>query len=867
MRSLALTLALAGFTLPASSAFAQDTSPGDEAPSERAPAGEASAPSADLDLYREASLLLHRRDYAAAQARFEELLRRYPQSRVAAEARFWSATALEELGRKGEALAAYRALVAQHAQSGWSRDAAARIARLEGVSTSRADALACEVQLTEGEVFAGTLHGLEGRVLVISGGALEGEARIDPARIQRLRLTPGGARRLIVLDNGDRVSGRLLGVEGQGFLIEVPGVAEPLRVPVARVRGLRVPGDAAYGIARIDSALASPAVPMVPLRPLPLAPRSPFGAFPEERAEADGVLERETKLNPDGSRTTTTRRKDGRTTTTTVQREGEGRRVVVVREGEGPATRIELKLDGAAAGEALLGELAEELPAELGARLGDLDLDLDFEIDEDEQGSLEEALERLPRELRERILRSLHGRQGRSGKTRRVWLERGRARPSAPEGRRVIREGRGPGASEEERVIILEGEPRAGGPRTEKRVIVVEGEPQGEPEPGARREKHVMVFEGEPEPGARREKHVMVFEGEPEPGARREKRVMVVKGEGGGPGVEEELEVFVTPDGRKEIVRRRGATRARALFPTPAGAQGPRWVYEWSEQGAQEQRLDRVFLRNGDALSGTIRGLDAESLRLDTDYGQVTIRRDKVREVRFATPPQPFLGVSMKEVPTGVEVTEVHAKSAAEQAGFQAGDVILRLGGSKEVLSVETLREAIEAKRVGETLGLEVQRGEERLTLQPVLKERPKTTEDRALRTHAFEFDEPHHELRGELHRELRGELRGELHGEEVEEVEPLEGAEESARPRLGIALSPTDKGLTIREVMSGSPAAKLGLKAGDRILRFQGQEVKTFAELSALFETLKRGGQVSLQIERQEGERTLVLQLQFTLD
>ena len=125
MRSLALTLALAGFTLPASSAFAQDTSPGDEAPSERAPAGEAPAPSADLDLYREASLLLHRRDYAAAQARFEELLRRYPQSRVAAEARFWSATALEELGRKGEALAAYRALVAQHAQSGWSRDAAA----------------------------------------------------------------------------------------------------------------------------------------------------------------------------------------------------------------------------------------------------------------------------------------------------------------------------------------------------------------------------------------------------------------------------------------------------------------------------------------------------------------------------------------------------------------------------------------------------------------------------------------------------------------------------------------------------------------------------------------------------------------------
>ena len=60
------------------------------------------------------------------------------------------------------------------------------------------------------------------------------------------------------------------------------------------------------------------------------------------------------------------------------------------------------------------------------------------------------------------------------------------------------------------------------------------------------------------------------------------------------------------------------------------------------------------------------------------------------------------------------------------------------------------------------------------------------------------------------------------------------------AKPFLGVAIDPVDNGvgIAVREVMPESPAAKAGLKAGDRVLKIGDQEVKSkehFLETVAL--------------------------------
>ncbi len=87
----------------------------------------------------------------------------------------------------------------------------------------------------------------------------------------------------------------------------------------------------------------------------------------------------------------------------------------------------------------------------------------------------------------------------------------------------------------------------------------------------------------------------------------------------------------------------------------------------------------------------------------------------------------PFLGVRMnQELPEGgkgVEVEEVINGSAAEKAGMQSGDIILKLAG-KETNSSESISEAIGGHKIGDEIEIVVQRGEEVLTLKATLGRR-----------------------------------------------------------------------------------------------------------------------------------------------
>jgi putative serine protease PepD len=74
-------------------------------------------------------------------------------------------------------------------------------------------------------------------------------------------------------------------------------------------------------------------------------------------------------------------------------------------------------------------------------------------------------------------------------------------------------------------------------------------------------------------------------------------------------------------------------------------------------------------------------------------------------------------------VDSGLLVQTVSSGSGAEKAGLKEGDVITKVDG-KDVKTSDDLRTAIQAKKAGDTLTLEVQRDGQTQTLTATLGSR-----------------------------------------------------------------------------------------------------------------------------------------------
>ncbi|MCC9605800.1 S1C family serine protease [Blastopirellula sp. JC732] len=77
-------------------------------------------------------------------------------------------------------------------------------------------------------------------------------------------------------------------------------------------------------------------------------------------------------------------------------------------------------------------------------------------------------------------------------------------------------------------------------------------------------------------------------------------------------------------------------------------------------------------------------------------------------------------------------------------------------------------------------------------------------------------------------------------------------------RPVLGVRCDKEKKAPIVIEVTPNSPAERSGVQVGDRIVRFNGRETKSFDELKLLVDQTSPGDQVEMVVER--GERTLTL-------
>ncbi|HZT80220.1 MAG TPA: PDZ domain-containing protein [Gemmataceae bacterium] len=78
----------------------------------------------------------------------------------------------------------------------------------------------------------------------------------------------------------------------------------------------------------------------------------------------------------------------------------------------------------------------------------------------------------------------------------------------------------------------------------------------------------------------------------------------------------------------------------------------------------------------------------------------------------------------------------------------------------------------------------------------------------------------------------------------------------------LGLDVAEDDKGVVVKGVLGGSPAAAAGLKAGDRITEYRGRTVRQAEDLLKLAaaEKTRPGDEVKLTIERGAREKEIII-------
>ncbi len=270
----------------------------------------------------------------------------------------------------------------------------------------------------------------------------------------------------------------------------------------------------------------------------------------------------------------------------------------------------------------------------------------------------------------------------------------------------------------------------------------------------------------------------------------------------------------------------------------------------------------------------------------------------------------PFLGVGLSSASNGVKVDQVQAGSPADQAGVKVGDIITAID-TKAVTS-DTIRDVVTGHKVGDVLTLSLMRGTNSLEVKVTLAARPAeeaTAEPSAPTAPPVVTNRPmlgiqlQDSANGPVIREVVAGSPAEKAGLKVDDVltkigntavkdaqaastavQALNVGDEvsievtrdgktvtvkatlaaatsiptappmpttSTRPMLGVQLQDTDKGATIQEVATGSPAEKAGLKVGDILTKIGDTTVKDAASASAAVQALKVGDEVSIEVTR----------------
>lgn len=164
-----------------------------------------------------------------------------------------------------------------------------------------------------------------------------------------------------------------------------------------------------------------------------------------------------------------------------------------------------------------------------------------------------------------------------------------------------------------------------------------------------------------------------------------------------------------------------------------------------------------------------------------------------------------YLGVVVQRDAQGrLLIEEVQPESPAAKAGLKKGDVVLKVG-DQPVRTADAFREWVQARGPGQTVKLALQRGGTPTEIAVVLAA---TSQPRKLNAQRVAF-----------------------------------GAE------LGEARE--NEGVKVEQVTANSPAATAGLKAGDRIVKVDGQDLTRASRLTDLLAERRPGDTLTLIVRR----------------
>jgi predicted metalloprotease with PDZ domain len=230
----------------------------------------------------------------------------------------------------------------------------------------------------------------------------------------------------------------------------------------------------------------------------------------------------------------------------------------------------------------------------------------------------------------------------------------------------------------------------------------------------------------------------------------------------------------------------------------------------------------------------------------------------------FAAEGAARLGVTLKDVTAekardlklpgeyGALVESVDEDSAAAKAGLEKGDVIVEFAGER-VRSAAQLCRLIRETPPGRTVSLQVIRDGQARTLSAKLQSRKNPFHIQVPEIHIPEMHIAPFDYRGFSFQ--FGDRRPSL---------GISGDELTTQLASYFGVK-QGKGVLVREVVVGSPAAKAGLKAGDVIVAVDGKGVATVTELRQALE-IKPGEEkrkLNLTIVRDHHEQAVPVELE----
>ncbi|HLU49767.1 MAG TPA: PDZ domain-containing protein [Planctomycetota bacterium] len=189
------------------------------------------------------------------------------------------------------------------------------------------------------------------------------------------------------------------------------------------------------------------------------------------------------------------------------------------------------------------------------------------------------------------------------------------------------------------------------------------------------------------------------------------------------------------------------------------------------------------------------------------------------------------LGITVDDGEGTLKVVEIEDELTGKTIGLQVGDIILAFKG-QETPTLEALAGLVKGTRSGEEFTIRVRRGGAVLDIRAIGsagREGAKLVESREVGA-----------------------------GAAAPTDSGREGERTGGRPKLGVAVAETDRGLVIENVFPGTGAAAAGLRRGDLIRKLNGQDVSTVDQVIEVLRGLTPGAEIPVVIARDGSDVTI---------